>query len=101
MPAATAERVTKKKLTLAQAAEQWLEADREIARLKALKDEAAPVVLAHFEKSGRKTYKDLIALVQAPARTILDQTAVKEFLGPRLGEFQKRVTPKPSLSRLE
>jgi hypothetical protein len=93
--------VQKKPLTVAQAAEQWAAATGEIERQKALIGEAAPVLVKHFEKTGRRTYKDLIAYVQAPARTILDQPKVKEFLGARLPEFQKRSTPKPSLSLLE
>lgn len=93
--------VTKSKLTVAAAAEQWEAAKRELERQKALLDEAAPVLLEHFEKTGRKTYKDRVALVQGPARTILDQSKVREFLGARLAEFQKKSLPKPSLSLLE
>jgi hypothetical protein len=94
-------RVTKRKLTLADAADQWEQADREIERLQALRKEAAPVLLEHFERTGRHSYKDRIALRQGADRTILDQNAVKEFLGQRLTEFQTRVSPRPSLSRLQ
>jgi len=94
-------RLTKKKLTVAEAAEQWVEADREIARLSALRKEAAPVLLEHFRKTGRRTYKDMIALKESPVRTVLDTDAIKEYLGAQIERFQKRTTPNPSLSRLE
>lgn len=92
--------VQKSKLSVAEAADQWVAAKREMARQKALIDEAAPVLLKHFEKTGKRTYKDLIALVQGPARTILDQQKVREFLGARLSEFQTQSVPRPSLSLL-
>lgn len=94
-------RLAKRKLTLAEAADQWEQADREIERLQALRKEAAPVLLEHFEKTGRRTYKERIAVRQGADRTILDQSAVKAFLGARLPEFQTRSTPSPSLTRLQ
>jgi hypothetical protein len=57
----TPARLQKRKLTLAEAADQWEKAKREAERAKALLEEAAPVLLAHFEKTGRSTYKDRIA----------------------------------------
>lgn len=93
--------VTKKDLTLAQAADQWEEATLEMARLKPLRDEAAAIIKAHLEKTGRTKYKNRIALVIVPARTILDQAKVREFLGRRLGEFQKRTEPSSTLTLLE
>lgn len=95
------ERVTKKKLTLAEAAKQWEDAKRAIEEAKPLLDEAAPIVIAHLEKTGRSKYKDRIGLTFPPARQILDQTAVREFLGPKVKDFLKRTTPKPSLTLLE
>lgn len=83
--------LTKKKLSLAEAADQWEAAKREIGRQKPLLEEAAEVLEAHFEKTGRTTYKDRIALTTG-ARTVLDQPGVRAFLGSRLGEFQKRIT---------
>jgi hypothetical protein len=88
------------KLTVAQAADQWEHADREIERLEAERDAAKPVLLDYFERTGRRSYKDRIALRQGSDRTILDQGAVKTFLGDQLARFQKRVTPRPSLTRL-
>ena len=99
MPAAT--RVTKRKLTLSEAADQWEAAKREIDRCKPLLEEAAPVLLAHFEKTGRSTYRDRIALTVGSARLVLDQAKVREFLGERLAEFQKRTEPSRSLSLLK
>lgn len=99
-PAQAEPRVTKRELTIAEAADQWEQADREIERLSGLRKEAAPVLLKHFEKTGRLSYKDQIALRQGADRTVLDQDAVKEYLGERLPEFQTRVTPRPSLTRM-
>ncbi|MEA2255572.1 MAG: hypothetical protein QOG35_1617 [Solirubrobacteraceae bacterium] len=101
MARAAASRVTKKKLSVAQAADQWEAAKRAIEKQKALLEEAAPILKAHLEKTGRKTYKDRIALITTPAKLILDQPKVREFLGKRLGEFQKRTEPSTSLTLLE
>ena len=79
----------KRKLTLAEAADQWEKAKRETARQKALLDEAAPVLLSHFEKTGRSTYKDRIAREPTGGSLVLDQPKVREFLGKRLVDFQK------------
>lgn len=92
--------VTKKRMTLGQAADQWERAKREIDRLKPQLEEAAAVLLEHFQKTGRKTFRDRIGLVQGPPRTILDQAKIREFLGAQLHKFQKRSTPKPSLTLL-
>jgi hypothetical protein len=72
----------KRKLTLAEAADQFEKAKREIDRQKALIEEASPVLLAHFERSGRSTYKDRIAREPTGGSLVLDQ--------PRVREFQKR-----------
>lgn len=93
--------VTKKKLTVAQAAEQWETAKRQIDELKPQLEEAAAVLFEHFDKSGRSTYKDRIALITTAPRLVLDQAKVREFLGKRLGEFQKRTKPSRSLSLLD
>lgn len=95
------DRVSKRKLTLAEAAEQWENSKREIDRLKPLLEEAAPVLLEHFEKTGRSTYRDRIALTLGSSKLLLDQAKVREFLGTRLPEFQKRTEPSRSLSLLK
>lgn len=91
----------KRKLTLAEAAEQWETAKREIDRCKPLLEEAAPVLLAHFEKTGRSTYRDRIALTLGASKLVLDQAKVREFLGEKLSQFQKRTEPSRSLSLLK
>lgn len=93
--------ITKTKLTLAQAAEQWEQAKRAIAAARPLLDEAAPVIVAHLEKTGRRSYKGRIALTLPPPRRILDQAAVREFLGPKVREFERTSTPRPSLALLD
>lgn len=100
MPTATT-RISKRKLTLTEAASQWETARREIDRCKPLLEEAAPVLLEHFERTGRSTYRDRIAIVIGSSKLVLDQAHVREFLGERLGEFQKRTEPSRSLSLLK
>lgn len=91
--------VTKKKLTVTEAADQWERCKREADLLKPQLEEAAAVLLEHFERTGRSTYKDRIVLTRG-SRTVLDQAKVREFLGRRLHEFQKLITTK-SLSLLK
>jgi hypothetical protein len=93
--------VTKKSLTLAEAADQWEKSKRALDEHQPLLEEAAEVLLAHFEKTGRSTYKDRIALTIGSARLILDQPKVRAFLGKRLPDFQKRTTPSRSLTLLK
>jgi hypothetical protein len=100
-PPSARARVSKRKLTLAEAADQWETAKREIDRLKPLLEEAAPVLLKHFEKTGRSTYRDRIAVVNRGGSLVLDQGKVREFLGERLSGFQKRTEPSRSLSLLK
>jgi hypothetical protein len=92
-------RVTKKQLTVTEAADQWEKAKRQIELQKPLLEEAAEVLKQHFEKTGRKTYRDRIALSES-TRVVLDQDKLRPFLGKRLPEFQKRV-PVKSLSLLK
>lgn len=98
---ATAPRITKRALTLAEAADQWERAKRVIDAATPELEEAAEVLLAHFEKTGRRTYKDRIALTIGSARLILDQAKVRAFLGKRLPDFQKRTKPSRSLTLLQ
>jgi hypothetical protein len=71
------------------------------AEIKPQLEEARAVLLEHFEKTGRTTYKGKIALVTGAAKLVLDQAKVREFLGKRLGEFQKRTEPSKSLTLLD
>jgi hypothetical protein len=93
--------VTKKKLSVAQAADQWEDAKRLIDEQKPLLEEAAEVLLDHFERTGRSTYKDRIALVVGSSRLILDQPKIRAFLGKQLPKFQKRTEPSKSLTLLK
>jgi hypothetical protein len=93
--------VTKKKLTVAQAAEQWERCKRQQDEIKPQLEEAAAVLKEHFEKTGRTSYKGRIALVTNAGKLVLDQAKVREFLGKRLGEFQKRTEPSKSLTLLD
>lgn len=93
--------VTKKKLTVSEAADQWEQARQDAQLAKSLLEESAAVLLEHFARTGRSSYRGRIARVQPAARTILDQPKVREFLGKRLAEFQTTSTPKPGLTLLE
>jgi hypothetical protein len=97
----TSNRISKRKLTLSAAADQWEDARRQMDRLRPMLEEAAPVLIEHFEKTGRSTYKDRIALITGSPKLILDQAKVREFLGSRLGDFQRRTEPSRSLSLLK
>ena len=89
---------TKKKLTVAQAADQFERCTKKMAELKPQLEEAKAVLMEHFEKTGRNTYRDRIVLATS-TRTVLDQKAVREFLGKKLTKFQKTI-PVKSLSLL-
>jgi hypothetical protein len=86
-PAAAA---VKRKLTIANAVDQWAETTLAIQGLIVLRDEAAKVLLANAQKTGKRTFKDRIAVVQSGGSLVLDQSAVRDYLGARLGDFQKR-----------
>lgn len=87
----SAPRVSKKKLTLAQAADQFERASNAKKLAEAEIEEAKAVLVTHFEKSGRSTYKDRIAFALS-TRNVLDQAKVREFLGAQLADFQKITT---------
>lgn len=99
--APTPRRLQKRKLTLAEAAEQWEQAKREVEAQKGLLEEAAGVLLAHFERTGRGAYKDRIGWSWRGGSLVLDQPKVREFLGDRLTEFQKRTDRSRSLTLLK
>lgn len=79
-----------RRLNLNKAIDQWAETTRAIERLKVLQKEAAEVLIAHGEKTGRRTFGDSIAMQSTGGSVVLDQAKVREFLGPRLAEFQTR-----------
>lgn len=86
MKVATAER----RMTLAEAADQWEDTKRKIDELKPQLEQAAEVLKEHFKKTGRNTYKDRISYSEG-SRVVLDQEKVRAYLGKKLGTFQKRI----------
>jgi hypothetical protein len=89
-PARTPKALQKRKLTLQAAIDQWCETTLAIEGLQALRKEAADVLLDNAERTGRRTFKDRIAVVRSGGSLILDQTKVRELLGARLPDFQTR-----------
>jgi len=89
-PPAHPDAVKRRKLTLGDAIDQWAETTLAIEGLTILRKEAAEVLLAHAEKSGKRTYKDRIAVVQTGGSLVLDQPRVVKYLGAKLAGFQKR-----------
>ena len=72
--------VQHRKLTLTQAVDQWAECQLAMEGLKELRDQAAKVLLDHAERTGRRTYKDRIAVEGTGGSLVLDQPAVREAL---------------------
>ncbi len=99
--APTPKRLQKRKLTLADAADQWEKAKRETERQKPLLEEAAAVLLAHFETTERGSYKDRIGWSWTGGGLVLDQAAVRAYLGAKVGDFQKRAKRSRSLKLLK
>ena len=81
---------TTRKLTVTQAIDQYESATRAIEGLTGLRDEAKRVLLEHAEKTGKRTFKDRIAVVRSGGSLILDQRKVRDELGARLPDFQTR-----------
>lgn len=79
-----------RKLTLTDAVDQWERTTRAIEGLKILQKEAAEVLIDHGKKTGRRTFKDRIAMVATGGSLTLDQPAVKAYLGAKLADFQTR-----------
>lgn len=90
-----------RKLTIADAIEQWERTTLAIDGLTVLRKEAADVLLAHAAKTGRRTFKDRIAVVATGGSLILDQAKVKAELGARLVDFQTRTKLGCSLKLLK
>jgi hypothetical protein len=70
--------------------DQWAETTLAIEGLTILRKEAAAVLLANAERTGRRTFKDRIAVVQTGGALVLDQGKVREYLGAALADFQVR-----------
>jgi hypothetical protein len=90
-----------RKLTVAQAIDQWAETTLAIEGLEALRKEAAKVLLDSAERTGRRTFKDRIAVVQTGGSLVLDQARVRDYLGEKLADFQKRTKMGLSLKLLK
>jgi hypothetical protein len=86
----TPKALQKRKITLAQATATWAETTRAMEGLKGLRDEAATVLLEHAERTGRRTYGDQIAVQPSGGSLVLDQEKVRDYLGARLRDFQRR-----------
>ncbi len=96
-PSSAPRRLQKRTLTIAEAAVQYERAKLEIERQRPLVEEAAEVLLAYFERSGKAAYKNRIGWSWRGGSLILDQPAVRAFLGERLGEFQRHTDRTRSL----
>lgn len=79
-----------KKMTLGEAIERWAETTRAIEGLQLVRKQAEEILLEHAQRTGRRSFKDLIAVVQTGGSYVLDQPRVKEFLGERVSEFMKK-----------
>ena len=74
-------------MTVAEAAEQWLAAKK---AKKAAETKLAPaekVLKEHFRKTGRATYKDLVAYSKT-TYTGIDLDAVRAELGKKIERFE-------------
>jgi hypothetical protein len=78
-------------VNVAEAADQWEEAKREIRRLEPQLQAAAEVLKEYFRKNGKNNYKGRIGYGVGTRRT-LDSKAVRLELGDRVAEFEKQVT---------
>lgn len=103
----TPKRLQKRKLTLAEAADEYERTDDELAKLavkvkrfEAQREEAAEILLAHFVKTGNPAYKDRIGWMWTTPRTILNQAKITTFLGEQLSKFQTQTESKRKLTRL-
>ena len=99
--------VTKRKLTIAEAADEWEFTEVELrklaekaAPLKARHGAAEEVLLAHFDRTGNATYKGRISWHWSGTRLILDQGKVSKYLGRKLPDFQKRTESKRVLDAI-
>lgn len=103
----TPKRLQKTKLTLAQAADVYEAKDDELAKLtarakklEAERDEAAEIVLHHFEKTGASAYKDRIGWCWSSTRLIWDGDKLAKYLAEQLPKFKKCTESKRKLTRL-
>lgn len=70
----------KKKLTIGEAVEQYAETSRAIAGLEMLQSEAKAAIVAHGERTGKRTFLDRVAMVRSGGSLRMDQAAVREVI---------------------
>jgi hypothetical protein len=87
-PAARAD--VRRPLTVSAAVDQWAECQLAMDGLKVLQKEAADVILRNALRTGKRSYKDRVAVVRSGGSLVLDQEAVRAYLGAKLEQFQKR-----------
>jgi hypothetical protein len=91
--------ITERKYTVGQAADAWLAAGDAKRDADAIQKKTGAIVKAHLLKTGKKSFKG-IRLKATGGGWVLDTDKVKEFLGKRLSEFQKRQAPGHTLERV-
>lgn len=74
-------------MTVAEAAEQWLAAKKAAKAADAKLKPAAKVLLEHFRKTGRTSYKDQVAYSRT-TYTGVDLEAVRAELGKKIERFE-------------
>lgn len=77
-----------KTLTVAEAAEQWLAAKKDIKAAETKLKPAKAVLLEHFRRTGRSTYKGLIAYSVTPYVAVVPDL-VRQVLGKRISEVEE------------
>jgi hypothetical protein len=103
----TPKRLQKRKLTLAEAADQFERADDALLRLvskvktlEAERAEAEEILLAHFDRTENPAYKGRIGWQWTSTRLIWDQDKLTTYLGEQVAKFKKRTESKRKLTRL-
>ena len=81
-------------VTTPEAADEFVKVEEQLAKLKPRRETARKVLLEHFRKTERTTYKGSKGTVTYSKSTQrrLDQERVKRYLGAKLSRFLKPVT---------
>jgi hypothetical protein len=69
-----------KKLTIARAVDQYVEAMHAIEVLSDLRDKAKEMLITHGERTGRRTFLDRLAMERTGGSLVLDQAQAKADL---------------------
>lgn len=78
--ARTPKALQEKKLTLREAAEQWIETTHAIEKLKELQSKAAATLIAHTERTDKRAYFDLVTVERSGGSLVMNQEAVRQEL---------------------